>query len=385
MSGLPNADRRRRFRQRLRHVSAFALVLAAQFAVFEAALRTWGSSEAAPAFQGLFEGHPRTAYRLKPHARVRFTTAEFQTEIAINGLGVRDDEEIGPKRADEKRIVILGDSLVLSLQVPFSATFGELLEARLDADDPRARHRVINAGVQGYGPVQQTLLFDELAPQVEADLVLAVVFVGNDAEEAYQAAALLDGTRPAGGAAARETLQTELRRLVRRSMVLQVIRLRVNTVLTRMGFTLAPPEAPHQTYAAHPAPRIAEGLAVTRRAVERIAETAARDGGRTAVVLMPARFQLDDDDYGRLRHAVASAGGELVRDAATARFDETFAATPLPRLDLLPALRAAPPGPALFFQRNVHLTPRGHEVVAAALARFIVEHELLAPPAPGSR
>lgn len=385
MSGLPNTDSRRRLSQRLRHVSAFAVVMAAQFAVFEAALRTWGSSEAAPAFQGLFEGHPRTGYRLKPHARIRFTTPEFDTEIAINGLGVRDDEELGPKAPDEKRIVILGDSLVLSIQVPFGATFGELLEARLHAQDPGPRYRVINAGVQGYGPVQQALFFDELAPQIDPDLVLATVFVGNDAEEAYQAAALLDGTRPGGVGAARETLHSQLRRIVRRSMVLQVIRLRVNTVLTRMGFTLSRPEPPHQSYAANPAPRIAEGLGVTRRAVERIASAAAREGARTAVVLMPARFQLDDGDYGRLQHAVASAGGELVRDAATHRFDETFAATPLPRLDLLPALRAAPPGPDLFFQRNVHLTRRGHEVVADALAHFIFEHDLLGAPAQAPR
>ena len=36
---------------------------------------------------------------------------------------------------------------------------------------------------------------------------------------------------------------------------------------------------------------------------------------------MPARFQVDDGDYGRLREVVAAAGGTLVRDAATERFD----------------------------------------------------------------
>jgi hypothetical protein len=92
---------------------------------------------------------------------------------------------------------------------------------------------------------------------------------------------------------------------------------------------------------------------------------------------MPARFQIDDGDYGRLRSAVAQAGGELVRDAATERFDAAFAQLGLPRLDVLPALRQTPPGPDLFFQRNVHLTPRGHEVVAAALDRFLTEHGLV--------
>ena len=76
------------------------LIAAAQFGIFEVGLRTWGSSEAAPAFQGLFETDPAIGYRLKPHARTRFTTSEFNAEIAINGAGLRDDEEIGPKRLE---------------------------------------------------------------------------------------------------------------------------------------------------------------------------------------------------------------------------------------------------------------------------------------------
>ena len=46
---------------RLRHLVLFVLIATVQFAIFEVALRTWGSSEAAPAFQGLFEQTPRSA------------------------------------------------------------------------------------------------------------------------------------------------------------------------------------------------------------------------------------------------------------------------------------------------------------------------------------
>ena len=93
---------------------------------------------------------------------------------------------------------------------------------------------------------------------------------------------------------------------------------------------------------------------------------------------MPARFQVDDADYGRLRDIVAQSGGELQRDAASQRFADALAPVPLPRFDVLPALRAALPGPDLFFQETVHLTPRGHEVVAAALERFLRENGLIA-------
>jgi hypothetical protein len=95
------------------------------------------------------------------------------------------------------------------------------------------------------------------------------------------------------------------------------------------------------------------------------------------VVLMPARFQVDDGDYGRLKEIVAAAGGSLVRDAATARFDQVLSPLGIPRLDLVPALRGALPGPDLFYQETVHLTPRGHAVVAEALDRFIEDHGFL--------
>jgi len=68
---------------------------------------------------------------------------------------------------------------------------------------------------------------------------------------------------------------------------------------------------------------------------------------------------------------------EAARDAATERFAAAVSGLQLPDLDVLPALRAALPGPDLFFQQTVHLTPRGHEIVAEALDRFIEQQHLL--------
>ena len=357
-------------RRRARRLLLFIAILAVQFFLFEAGLRTWGSSEAAPAFQGLFTGDTAAGHRLKPGARVRFTTSESDAVIAINGAGVRDDQEIGAKAPGEKRIVVLGDSLVLSVQVAFERTFGELLERRLNsAARESIRYRVINAGVQGYGPVEELLFFRSVVDRLQPDLVLVTVFVGNDAEEALTSQSKL--APPTGGQAIRDSIGTRLRRMVRRSMVLQVMRLRAVSVTDRFRGFKAPPEAPLQSYAARPPDRIARGLSLAREAIAQIASEADRAGARTAIVLMPARFQVDDADYARLKQAVAQAGGELVRDAATERFTTELSTLKLPMTDLLPALRSASPGPDLFFQENVHLTERGHAVVAEHLARFV--------------
>lgn len=366
-------------RVRARRLALFALVLGVQFVIFEMALRRWGSSEAAPAFQGLFTGDQAIGYRLLPNARAHFATAEFATDIHINGAGVRDSEELAPKPPGERRILILGDSLVLSVQVPFEQTFGELLERNLNEgmrDASAVSHyRVVNAGVQGYGPVEQLLFFRRLLDVAQPDVVLVAVFVGNDAEEAVTSQPKLL-PRTDSVEEVRQSLVTSLQRTVRRSMVLQVLRLRYVAATERFRGFKAPPEAPLQSYAAQPPPRIARGIEITRSCVQQIAEEAERKGAKTAIALVPARFQVDQGDYERLSATVTASGGHLVRDAATNRFREGLAPLGLPMTDLLPPLRAALPGPDLFFQQNVHFTPRGHQVVAGHLAAFLRSHGL---------
>ena len=358
---------------RLRRALLVLAIAAAQFALFEIALRAWGHSEAAPAFQALFMPDPVIGYRLRPNARTRFATAEFDTEIAINAQGVRDEADIGPKPANERRIVVLGDSLVLSVQVDRRKTFCQLLEDRLNRGSGGIHYRVINAGVQGYGPVEERLFFREVARGFQPDLVIQTIFVGNDAEEAVTSAPRLRGDARPAAEAISGSLVNRMRRLVRRSMVLQVLRLRIVAVTDRLPRFGAPPEPPLQSYAKDPAPRIEDGLRISRECVQAIAADAAAAGARTMVMLMPARFQVDDADYGRLKEAVRGAGGTLVRDAATARFTEALAPVQLqaPLFDALPSLRAALPGPDVFFQQTVHLTPRGHETLARALEAFI--------------
>jgi lysophospholipase L1-like esterase len=345
-------------------------IAAAQFALFEIALRAWGHSEAAPTFQALFMPDAAIGYRLRPGSQMRFVTAEFDTRIAINAQGVRDDADIGPKSPDERRIVVLGDSLVMSVQVEARQTFCKLLEERLNRAGGPIRYRVINAGVQGYGPVEELLFFREIARAFQPDLVIGTIFVGNDAEEAVASAPRLRGDRPPAEALS-DSLVNRMRRLVRRSMVLQVLRLRLVAVTDRMPRLGAPPEPPLQSYAAHPAPRIEQGLRTARECLQAIAAESRASGARAMVMLMPARFQVDDADYARLKDAVAGTGGTLVRDAATIRFREALAPLQVPVFDALPALRAALPGPDVFFQQTVHLTPRGHQIVAEALEVFI--------------
>src|SRR3954468_12212094 len=158
--------------QVLRGALLCVLVLVIEFAVIEAALRIQGGSEASSGFQSLFMDDPYVGRRLKPGAHTRYTTVEVSTDISINAQGVRDDRDLRVKAPDERRVLVLGDSLVLSVQVPFAQTFCQRLEQRLAAADPQHRWRVINGGVQGYGPVDEWLFFRNVGEQLHPDVVV---------------------------------------------------------------------------------------------------------------------------------------------------------------------------------------------------------------------
>ena len=351
------------------------VILAVQFVVLEGAIRLHGGSEVAPEFRRLFMQDPRVGHRLQPGARARFTTVEFSTDLAINAQGVRDDEPIGPKASNERRIVVLGDSLVMSVQVAFADTFCERLEAKLNAADSAHRWRVINAGVQGYGPVHEWLFFDAIASAFEPDIVLIGAFAGNDAVEANDTEAWLDAGRST--TAGTDATLSWLRRLIRTSVVLQLVRVRWDQLRSRVSS--GAPERPVASYLADPPPEVTHGLEVTARAFGRIAARAEALGARPALVLFPARFQTDDGDYGRLDEIVRHAGGVLVRNSGTERFRTALAPLGLPTLDLLPILEAQPDRIGLFFQRTIHFTPRGHEVVTEALFTFLTASGLVRP------
>ena len=99
---------------------------------------------------------------------------------------------------------------------------------------------------------------------------------------------------------------------------------------------------------------------------------------------MPARFQTNDVDFGHLNNTVRDAGGVLLRNSGTDRFQEALQPLGLPLINLQTSLASEPHRMGLFFQRTAHLTPRGHDAVAGALFDFF-ESSGLAPRAPSAR
>jgi len=127
----------------------------------------------------------RLGWSLEPGSRGRYVgprpfPIEFDSEIAINSLGLRGPE-IAPRAAGELRVLFLGDSVVAGFEVEEAQTFVALLEQELQRRFARPV-RVINAGVRGYGTDQSLLWYRDHGRALAPDVV-ALVFSANDFDD----------------------------------------------------------------------------------------------------------------------------------------------------------------------------------------------------------
>jgi hypothetical protein len=108
---------------------------------------------------------PRILYRVKPHSRED-----------INRYGYRD-RDFSKKRAVDgpKRILFLGDSFVMGLNVSPEQTWPKALEQVLGSD-----FEVMNLGVAGYGPDQSLTQLEDEALEFDPDVVVLGIFAAND-------------------------------------------------------------------------------------------------------------------------------------------------------------------------------------------------------------
>ncbi len=97
-----------------------------------------------------------------------------------NSLGFRD-EEVPPREREGFQVVLLGDSFVESLEVPYENTFMELVESELEQRMDSSS--VINISSQGYSTAQEILAYQKFRGLLDPDLVLLAFYTGNDFDD----------------------------------------------------------------------------------------------------------------------------------------------------------------------------------------------------------
>jgi hypothetical protein len=94
--------------------------------------------------------------------------------VKINSLGFRGDE-LRPK--PRRRVAVYGDSFIEAEFSSLENTFVKRLQGDLGGGDSI---EVVNAGVVGYGPDQESLSIGQGMEQLHPDIVVLAVYGGND-------------------------------------------------------------------------------------------------------------------------------------------------------------------------------------------------------------
>lgn len=129
--------------------------------------------------RGLFTDRPDGLRVLTPGFEGVISRAEFHAPVGISDFGVRGPGP-GVRGENTLRILALGDSQTFGFGVMDHETYAVYLQELLAARYPDRHVEVINAGVPGYGTVDEVIWLRERGAEVDPDLILAQFLSVND-------------------------------------------------------------------------------------------------------------------------------------------------------------------------------------------------------------
>jgi lysophospholipase L1-like esterase len=295
-------------------------------------------------------------YGLRPGAEATIGAAH-DIRYVVNADGFRDRLRVRPKPEGTFRVVVLGDSIAFGLGVPTEATFPAQLEQRLVATAPERHPEVLNLGVSGYNPYNESMLFADVGVTYQPDLVLQQ-FCANDLNDPtlhFDAS-----TQLALGAIPDLAYPDPSRRRPRPSFGVRLCQqLRICGVLSELLFHAAPgaPTARELDAAFQPPDPHGPELAWLQARYAETAALAAARGARYAVVVFPDARHLGKVPapvYERIA-ALGRAGGWLT-------------------IDLLPAFKRAAASGERVLVDDWHPTPLGNRIAAETIFRELACH-----------
>ncbi len=363
--------------RRLGFAAALLALLGALTAtLLEAGVRIFDPQVLAQDVPDLWLKDEALSWKHAANARMVANTGDRDVEICTDAVGDRVACGVDARTDCARRILVVGDSYVEALAVPWEETVWQRIES-----DTGACTSV--TGVSGYRLSQYLAVArGRLAePGARYDLVLLALYVGNDLTDAAEALPPAQDVQrrpfrilPAGLSAealydwfypfnawleSRSHAYVALRFAIRRLRDPGDVGLYgVSRALRRSLLT-------------------EEILQETSRGVGLVAEAAHRHGARLLVIVIPERSQILDPKAERLLHAMPALAGDVDMDLTTRELVPRLETAPGPDrvVDLLPILRANP-DPALWGPRDGHFSPLGHRTWFEAIRAPV--RELLA-------
>jgi lysophospholipase L1-like esterase len=291
---------------------------------------------------------PELGWRGRPNGDGVYIRLEDSINVPFhyNSLGFRD-KEIVPRESVATRILLLGDSFVENLEVPFEKTFPHLLEHHLQRDVDKGIDIVALAS-QGYSTAQEVLALRKFGDRLRPDVVLLVFFSGNDFEDNMRSNfAYLDGSKrvifpPNSDGFLKEQWLRFQRWLYESSALVFYVKnvLASQTALKMEDASKAMLDESKEY-----------SFEITRKLIAAARDEAEKYGARFGLLLVASHFQMIEHDVEKPDFVAG-----VCREAG------------IPFLDARSVVR-----PDDFFHHDIHFNEHGHAVMAAAIERFLAD------------
>ena len=325
----------------------------------------------------IWQGADHVGWTHRPNVRAELNTGEGTVLFVTDHEGYRVGR-LG-RVAGDRRILLLGDSFVEAAQVEYEDSLAGLLESGLSRSFGTGV-AVRNTGVGGWDPPQYVLQARAALSREPFDLVLVVVFLGNDVVRrriedlpARPPTEVHEFRLPnrASYSEIKDALLYPLNDTLEvRSHLFILLKVRLGVLLMRLG--LSAEFFPDEFYRSEAAsPR----WEITADILADIAHAAAEVGTPTLIVLLPTVFQVESEifeeyllGFGIDRTRVdLGQPNRLLREALRDRG--------LNVVDLLPPLQEAHErGTRLYGRIDRHLSAEGHYVIAGYLEPIVATY-----------
>jgi hypothetical protein len=310
---------------------------------------------------------------------------QYGHAVSFNSAGMRDREHTLAKPAGVFRVLLMGDSFMEALQVPFEASLPSLLERSLSQQTGR-QVEVVNAGVSGWGTDDELRYLTDYGLKYDPDLIVVAVTLHNDISDNLRQdwhtvtdGALVERPRvPAGYFRYKVTqlkaflstrFQTyQLWRRARHGGEIRQVTRQLNTHVV-------------QLFREPTSDKVAQGMQLTDLLLARMQAVAAEHGGRVALVLLPLRYQLSDSTFADFVRASEVPPQEMQIDRPQRMLTRVADSLGVPVVDLLPGFRqwTAQGGAPLYLEWDGHWNEAGHRLAAGITAQGLIQAGVLRP------
>jgi hypothetical protein len=377
VSGLVGFRRTRTSHRWLGNVVLFVVSLGVTCALGELMVRVLLPQQLIIKRPDIWQGADRLGWAHRPNVSVELNTGERTVLFVTDHDGYRVGRS--GRVAGHRQILLLGDSFVEAAQVDYEDSLAGLLETRLSRRFGTAV-AIRNTGVGGWDPPQYLLQARLALSREPFDLILVVVFLGNDVVSRRTEDLLprlptevheFRFPQKASYSEIRDTMLYPLNDVLEvRSHLFILLKTRLAVVLMRLGLSADDfPEVFYRSEATSPR------WEITADIIAEIAHLGEQSSTPTLIVLLPTVFQVEHEifeeylrGFGIDRSRVDLQQPDMILGAA-------LRARGLTVVDLLPILREAHGRGAISYGRiDRHLSAEGHSVIAQHLEPIVATH-----------